>query len=261
MDTVLSGDCYLNVRVDGPADGAAVMLCNSLGTDLRVWDPMLPHLPAGMRVIRYDKRGHGLSDCPDGPYTIPMLGQDAAAIADAVGAKDIIFVGLSIGGLIGQQLAHDRPELLKGLALMDTAAKIGNHEIWNERIAMVRSAGLPSMADGVMDRWFSAAGRKDTAKLAPWKNMLSATRGEGYAACSEAIMNADFTPQVDALKLPIIAMAGEEDNATTPELVKATADLYGAPFHLIAGAGHLPCVEAPEATGKIVSDFIRSLNG
>lgn len=258
MQTIYVAGCNLHVRFDGPEDGPVVMFSNSLGTELRVWDLMRAHLPKGLRLVRYDKRGHGLSDCPEGPYSIDMLAGDAAAIADAFDLRDVTFVGLSIGGLIGQALALSRPDIVKSLVLMDTGAKIGTAELWAERIAALEVGGLEGMADAVMDRWFSAGMRNDEPALAPWRNMLLRTPVQGYKGCCEAIAAADYSDKAKALSIPVMAMVGNEDRATTPDLVRATAELYNAPFHVIKEAGHLPCVEKPAEAAKLIVQFMES---
>jgi 3-oxoadipate enol-lactonase len=248
----------LHVRSDGPEDGRPVIFANSLGTDFRVWDPLLPHLPAGLRLVRYDKRGHGLSDCPPGPYRIEDLVAEAAAVADALGLRGATFIGLSIGGLIGQGLALARPDIVAALVLMDTAAKIGTPAMWAERIAAIEGGGIEAIADGVLDRWFAPRLRRDPVALAPWRNMLTRTPRAGYTGCCAAIAGADFTDRIGTLAIPVMAMAGEADQATPPDLVRATAALCKAPFHLIADAGHLPCVERPEDVARLIADFLET---
>ncbi|OSQ47602.1 3-oxoadipate enol-lactonase [Marivita geojedonensis] len=259
MKTITSRGIALHVQTDGPESGPVVMFANSLGTDLRVWDLMLPYLPDGLRTVRFDKRGHGLSDCPEAPYDIAELVDDAEAVIDAHDLKDIVFVGLSIGGLIGQGLAARRPELLRGLVLMDTAAKIGSPEMWQERIDGLRAGGIESMAEAILDRWFAPEMRNDAARLAPWRNMLTRTPLEGYIGCCSAIAGADFTESTSGLTMPVMAMAGSEDGSTTPDMVKATADLCNGAFHVIPNTGHLPCVEAPEQAGALISDFLKEV--
>lgn len=259
MRTVTSQGVTLHVQVDGPDSGPVVMLANSLGTDMRVWDPLLPFLPTGVRIVRFDKRGHGLSDCPDAPYDMDTLVSDAEAVIDTLGLRDIAFVGLSIGGLIGQGLAARRPDVLRALVLMDTAAKIGSPEMWQDRIAGLRAGGISSMADAILDRWFAPEMRNDAARLAPWRNMLTRTPIEGYIGCCAAIAGADFTQSTADLTIPVMAMAGSEDGSTTPEMVQATAKLCNATFHVILDAGHLPCVEAPKQVGALISDFLKEV--
>ncbi len=246
----------LHVREDGPADGRVVMFSNSLGTDLRVWDALLPHLPSGLRLVRYDTRGHGLSDCPTPPYAMDHLIDDALAIIESLGLQNITVVGLSIGGLIGQGLAARSPELVKALVLMDTAARIGSSDVWNDRIAQLRAGGIESIADAVLERWFADGFRTRPNQLAPWHNMLTRTPLDGYIGCCASIAETDLTDSTAHLGLPILAMAGAEDGATPPELVQATAMLCGAEFHVVDNAGHLPCVEQPARTGALISRFL-----
>jgi len=155
----VNGHVY-HVRKDGPwgrsGAGPVVVFSNSLGTDLRVWDPLLPLLPASWRIFRYDTAGHGLSDDP-GPMPIARHADDLAALLDASGVERAAFVGLSVGGLIGQALVKPRPDLVSALVLCSTAARIGTDKIWNDRIAAVREAGLKAIADSVLQRWFSKA--------------------------------------------------------------------------------------------------------
>jgi 3-oxoadipate enol-lactonase len=233
------------------------MLANSLGTDMRVWDLLLPHLPDGLRIVRFDKRGHGQSDCPDAPYRIEELIADAETIAEALALSQITFVGLSIGGLIGQGLAAKRPDLLRALVLMDTAAKVGSEQTWEVRMQEVRAQGLAAMADGIFERWFGVDFRADPARLTPWREMLTSTPLEGYIGCCAAIAGSDFTQSTAALTLPVMALVGSDDLATPPELVQATAQLCGATFSEISGAGHLPCVDRPEATAKLIRAFLQ----
>ena len=257
MQTVSNNGIMLHISDQGPKDSPVVMCANSLGTDLRVWDAMIAHLPHDLRIVRFDKRGHGLSDCPDGPYAIADLTGDALAVIDALDLQDITFVGLSVGGLIGQGVLQARPEMIKALVLMDTAAKIGTPEFWNERIASMHASGIPALANGVMERWFAQQFRADDACVAPWRNMLSCTPLEGYLGVCSAIAGADFTDFAATAKVPLMAMAGDEDGSTPPELVQNTAKLYGAEFHVIDNAGHLPCVEHPAQTAALILDFMK----
>ena len=246
-------------RDEGPSDGPAVVFANSLGTDFRLWDKVVARLPATLRLIRYDKRGHGLSDCPPGPYAMGALVRDAEALLDHLGVSDAVFVGLSIGGMIAQGLAVKRLDQLRAMVISNTAAKIGTREMWEERIAGIRAGGIESLADAVMERWFSKPFRA-TPELALWRNMLTRQPAEGYAGCSAAIAGADFYTPTSGLTLPTLAIAGSEDGSTPPDLVRETADLVkGSRFHLIRGAGHLPCVEKPDEYAKVLTDFLKEI--
>lgn len=242
----------MHYRTDG--DGPAVVFANSLGTDLRLWDAVLPLLP-GIRAIRFDKRGHGLSDLgTDGG--IEGFAEDAAALIEAVAGGPVVFVGLSIGGMIGQALAARRPDLVRAVVLSNTAAKMGTPEAWSARIAAVQAGGIESIGDAVMERWFAPAFRA-TPALSPWRNMLTRTDAAGYCAACAAIAGADLTPTTRALRLPTLVIAGDQDGASPPDLVRGTAEMIaGAAFHILPGAGHLPCVETPEAWAARVAPFL-----
>lgn len=254
-----TGDVRLHYRVDGPTDGAPVVFANSLGTDMRLWDPILSMLPEGLRIIRFDKRGHGLSTCPSGPYAMGALITDVEKLLDFLEVKACVFVGLSIGGMIAQGLAVKRLDLVRAVVLSNTAAKIGNPTMWAERIADVKNGGIESLTDAVMERWFSPAFRSNP-ELELWRNMLVRQPDDGYAGCSAAISGTDFYTPTSGLRLPCLGIAGSEDGSTPPDLVRETTNLIpGSKFHLIRKAGHLPCVEQPEEYARILSDFLRDV--
>lgn len=253
------GDVKLHYKNEGPRDAPAVVFANSLGTDLRLWDQVIPLLPQGLRYIRYDKRGHGLSDCPPAPYSMGALVRDAEALLDHLALRDVVFVGLSIGGMIGQGLAVKRLDQIRALVLSNTAAKIGQPEMWAERITAVRQNGIEALANATMQRWFSDAFRKTDAFTA-WRHMLTRQPAEGYIGCSAAISGTDFYTPTSGLRLPLLAIAGSEDGSTPPDLVRETADLVpGSKFHLIRKAGHLPCVEAPEEYAATLTSFLKEI--
>ena len=252
------GDARLHYRIDGPEDGAPVVFANSLGTDMRLWDPILPLLPRGLRILRYDKRGHGLSSCPPAPYKMGTLVSDAETLMDMFGFKDALFVGLSIGGLIAQGLAVKRMDLIRAMVLSNTAAKIGNPALWNDRIAGVKSGGIESLADAVMERWFSKT-YLSNPDLELWRNLLVQQSDEGYIGCSSAISGTDFYTPTSGLRIPTLGIAGSDDGATPPDLVRETTDLIpGSQFHLMRKAGHLPCVEKPEEYAQTLTDFMHA---
>ena len=237
--------CRIAVSDTGPRDGRVVVFANSLGTDMRLWDDVLEHLPSDLRIIRYDKRGHGASDVPEGPYSMGTLVSDAEAVLDHMGVAGVTFVGVSIGGMIAQGLAVKRLDLISRLVLSNTAAKIGTPQMWNDRIAAVRENGMEALADGVMARWFGRDFRA-SADLARWRARFCEVSPEGYAGCCAAISGTDLYTPTSGLRLPTLVIAGAEDGSTPPDLVRETADLIpGSRFALIRRAGHLPCVEAP----------------
>ncbi|MFV0473723.1 MAG: 3-oxoadipate enol-lactonase [Pikeienuella sp.] len=262
MRAIRTGAGAIHCRVEGPPGGRAVLFSNSLGTDYRIWDALIPLLPAGLRVIRYDKRGHGLSDCPPrGSWGMGDHVADAAAILDALDVRGAVVVGLSIGGMIAQGLAAERPDLVHGMALCDTAAKIGDPGMWEERIAAVEAKGIESMADAVMERWFTRGYRAERAEdLRLWRNLLTRTTLDGYLGSCAAIRDTDLRESTARLRLPTLAVCGDEDGSTPPDLVRETAALIpGAEFHLIRDAGHIPCVEQPEALAALLTGFLKRI--
>lgn len=248
----------LHYRLDGPQGAPAVVFSNSLGTDLRVWDALLPHL-GPLRVLRYDKRGHGLSEETSGPYRIETLADDAAALIRHLDLGRAVFVGLSIGGLIGQSLAARHPDLLAGLVISNSAARIGDPQMWQGRIAAIRANGLSSIAAPTMERWFSPAFRA-AGRDAPWQRMLARQPVEGYIACCQAIAGADLRADAARLNLPVQLIAGGHDGSTPPDLVQATAGLIpGARLDLIPSAAHIPCVETPTELAAILTRFFKEI--
>jgi 3-oxoadipate enol-lactonase len=256
MDAIDLDDVTLHVRQDGSPGGPPVVFANSLGTDLRLWDDVVARLPEGLHLVRYDKRGHGLSTAPPAPYAMGALIRDAERLIEALELHDVVFVGLSIGGMIAQGLAAKRLDLVRAVVLSNTAPKIGTREMWEERIATVETRGLSAMSGTIMERWFSRAFR-DSPAVIPWRRMVETTPAEGYAGCCAAIAGTDFYTTTAALRLPAQVIAGDADGSTPPDLLQEMAELIpGARYDLIRGAGHLPCVEKPDAYAAILTRFL-----
>ena len=248
----------LHYRIDGNPNGKPVVFANSLGTDLRLWDAVLPLLPQENCYIRYDKRGHGLSQCTPAPYSMGALVRDVEQLMDHLGVTDALFVGLSIGGMIAQGLAVKRLDLVRAMVLSNTAAKIGP-EMWQSRIDDVRKGGIASLSDAVMERWFGRDFHA-TADMQLWKAMLERQPAEGYIGCSAAISGTDFYTPTSGLRLPTLGIAGSEDGSTPPDLVRETVELIpGSKFELIRKAGHLPCVENPTEYARILGTFMKDI--
>jgi 3-oxoadipate enol-lactonase len=246
----------LHYRLDGPEDGAPLVFVNGLGTDLRIWDAVLPHLPPGLRILRYDKRGHGLSDVPPAPYTMGGLVSDLEALMAHVGMREAMVVGLSIGGMIAQGLAVKRLDLVRALVLSNTAAKIATPAIWAERVAAAREGGLEALAEASMARWFSAPFRAHP-EAALWRNLFLRCPLEGWIGGAQAISGTDFYTPTSGLRLPTLGIAGSEDGSTPPDLVRETVALVpGSETVLMRGVGHLPCIEAPEAYAAHLAAFL-----
>jgi len=258
MAFVSIGGYVLHWQEDGVPDGTALVFANSLGTDFRIWDAMLPAFADRYRLIRYDKSGHGLSDLSPATHTLEGHVDDLLALLDHAGVSKAAVIGLSVGGLIAQGLALRVPERISALVLCDTACKIGSEAAWADRIAAVEKSGIAGIADMVLQRWFAASFRAERkTELAGWRNMLVRSPVEGYLATCAAIRDADYTLGVPTLRVRTLCVVGEEDGSTPPSVVRATADLIpGSHFEIITGAGHMPPIEQPAVLAALIARHI-----
>ncbi|TQV82281.1 3-oxoadipate enol-lactonase [Denitrobaculum tricleocarpae] len=249
----------LHYADSGPGTAPALVFSNSLGTDFRIWDGLLERIGAPFRVVRYDKRGHGLSEAPDAPYKMEEHVGDLAGLLDHLGVQSAIVCGLSVGGIIAQGLSAARPELVRALILCDTAHKIGPPEMWDDRIAQARAGGIEALAETILQRWFSEDLRGNRPdELMGWRNMLVRTPLAGYIGTSAAIRDSDMTEAAQAVQVPTLCVVGKEDGSTPPDLVRTLAGLIaGAQFEIIEGAGHLPCIERPDELAALINDFFQ----
>ena len=247
----------LHYRISGPPDGPALVLSSSLGCDLRVWAPLLPHLPKGVQVICYDHRGHGKSLAPQGPYSMGQLVRDTETLLDELGVGNCVFLGQGLGGLIAQGLATKRPDLLRALVLSGTGARLETGAIWTARAALVQARGISALSAQVLKGWFTPAFLRSPAAM-QWRDMLHDCPPHGWAGCAQAIAGSDFYTTTAALHLPVLGLAGDRDGLTPPDLVRETTQLVtGAQFVIIRRAGHLPQIEQPEAFALHVTGFLR----
>ncbi|MDO6965579.1 3-oxoadipate enol-lactonase [Rhizobium alvei] len=235
-----------------------LVLINSLGTDFRIWLPLIDELTEDWSILLYDKRGHGLSDVGAAPYTIEDHADDLIALMAHVGIRKANICGLSVGGLITQGVYKKRPDLVEKIILCDTAHKIGTPDMWNGRIEAIAANGIEPMADAVLERWFTRDFRdKRAIDLVGYRNMLIRQPVAGYNGTCAAIRDADFTDLVRSIKVPTLCIVGDQDGSTPPDLVRSTSELIpDAEFEIIEGCGHIPCVEQPEALAELLTDFI-----
>lgn len=258
MALVWLKDLRLNAVIEGPDDGPPVVLIHALGTDLTIWDGVVAALPRH-RILRFDLRGHGSSDVPAAPYAMGALIRDAEQLIDHFALREAVVVGLSIGGLIAQGLAVKRLDLVRGLVLSNTAARIGTAAQWQDRIAAVQAGGLAALAEGSMERWFGRNWRA-APEMPRIRALFEATAPEGWLGCAAAIAGSDFYETTATLRLPTLAIAGANDGSTPPDLVRETAALIpGHRFRLIRGAGHLPPVEKPAEYAAVLDEFLHDI--
>jgi 3-oxoadipate enol-lactonase len=231
--------------VEGAHDAPALVFANSLGTDHRIWDPVLPYLRGKFRIIRYDQRGHGLSDATPAPYAVSDLVDDLAGLLDKLAIDNACVCGLSVGGMIAQGLAVSYPR----------------SSIWDERIAAIQKDGIEALTDPIMERWFTRAFREGrVTEFNGYINMLERTPVEGYIGTCCAVRDADLREVAAAIKRPTLVLCGDQDLATPPELARELAGaVIGAEFSLIEGASHISCVEQPELFSRQVIDFLEGI--
>jgi len=258
MNVTRANGIQLHYSVEGPADRPAIVFSNSLGTDFRVWDRLVDRLRGRCRIVRYDKRGHGLSEVTPAPYRMDDHVGDLIGLLDSLGLRKVVVCGLSVGGMIAQGLAARQPERIKAAILMDTAARIGTADMWNERISKIEQGGIEVLADPIMERWLSARFRAEHPdETLAWRNMLTRTTVDGYIGTCAAIRDADLTEGTRSLAMPVLGVGGSEDGSTPPDLVRGTIDLIaGGRFELVEGAGHLPCVENPDRVAALITGFL-----
>ncbi|UNK42395.1 3-oxoadipate enol-lactonase [Luteimonas sp. S4-F44] len=246
----------LHYRVEGPADAPWLMLCNSLGTDLSMWNAQAAALSDGFRVLRYDRRGHGASSAPPGPCTLADLGADALALLDALAIKRTHYCGLSIGGLVAQWLAVHAPQRIDRVVVCASAAKIGTADGWTSRIADVQARGLSWMTDATAERWFGDGFR--AAHAGQVRHILGrfvATSVDGYASCCAALADADLRGDLPRITRPLLTISGDDDPVCPPSDLQAIADATGGQ-HVSLPGRHLVNVESSDAFNAALRDFL-----
>ncbi len=249
----------LHHQVLGRSDGPVLVFINSLGSDFRIWQEVVPAFLDRFRVVLYDKRGHGLSDAPPAPYSMDDHTDDLTALLDHLHIGSAALVGLSVGGMIAQRMAVRVTHRVQAITLCCTAAKIGTPETWAERIAAVEQGGVAPLVEAVLQRWFTPAFRQARPDdCAGWSNMLARTPAHGYAGTCAAIRDADLTADAGRIRVPTLCVAGDQDGSTPADVVRDTANLIpGARFELIDGAGHIPCVEKPAVLAALIGQHLR----
>jgi 3-oxoadipate enol-lactonase len=246
-----------NVTLDGPENKPPLMLSNSLGTNLHMWDWQIPELTKHFRVIRYDSRGHGQSGAPDGPYSIDELGRDALAIMDALELEQVHWMGLSKGGMIGQWLLTHAPERIGRAVLANTGSHMPPPDLWNQRIRTALDKGMEELTPGVIERWFTPEFRaREPETVQKIVRMLHTTPAHGYAGSCSAIRDMDQRESIRSVTNPVLVVVGSRDPATPPEMGKRIADTIRGARIVTLDAAHLSNIEQAEAFNQAVIDFL-----
>jgi 3-oxoadipate enol-lactonase len=246
---------------EGSTDGPVLVLSNSLGSSLAMWDPQVPELRKHFRVVRYDHRGHGASSAPPGRYTIAQLGSDLVDLMDRLEVSRAHMCGLSLGGMVGVWVASHAPERVDRLVLCCTSTRIGTEESWAQRAETVRSHGMEAVADTVLGAWFTshftAANREIISTM---RAMFTATAPDGYAACCDLMGQTDLASELERIRAPTLVIAGADDPATPPESAYRIAEgIRDCRVSIVRDAAHLANVQQPEAvTGLILAHLLEA---
>ena len=261
MPSIEVNGARLFYTLSGQADAPVLMMSNSLGTTLEMWQPQLAALEGRFHLLRYDMRGHGKSDVTEAACSIGTLGQDVLSLLDELQIGKVHFCGLSIGGVIGQWLGANAPERLKSLVLCNTAARIGTLESWNQRIAAVEQGGVASIADAVIQRWFTPAFRlASSGAVAPLQAMLLATNPRGYVLLCAALRDMDQRKLVERIRLPTCVIAGDHDPATTIEDAKFLQERIPGARLVSLPVAHISNVEAADRFNAAVIEFLEEVD-
>jgi 3-oxoadipate enol-lactonase len=259
MPTITTDDgCPIYVEITGREDAPTLMLSNSLGTNLHMWDDQADVFAKHFRLIRYDRRGHGKSGVPKGPYTMERFGCDVICVLDALKIAKTNWCGLSMGGMVGQWLGANAPDRVEKLVLSNTNFHYADKGPWNDRIKFVREKGLAQLVDPNMERWFTAGFRARAPQaIARMKEMFLATDPAGYIACCEAVRDMDFTASNPHITNPVLVIVGKQDPATPPSAGEAIVKQIKGAKLVALDAAHISNIEQPQAYSDAVLNFLR----
>jgi 3-oxoadipate enol-lactonase len=252
-----ASDVRIHYRFDGPADAPVVMLGNSLGTTLAMWDAQAAALAPKRRVLRYDTRGHGQSSVTPGSCTMTQLARDALDLLDALGLDRVDYCGLSMGGMVGQWLGAHAPQRLRKLVLANTSARIGPPELWNARIDTVRREGMAGIVEPLLARWLTPEfGARSPAAVDKLRDMLLGIDPDGYVASCAAVRDMDQRAAAPRIAVPTLVIAGTHDAATPPADGRFLAESIGGARYVELPAAHLSNVEAEGAFTRALVGFL-----
>jgi 3-oxoadipate enol-lactonase len=260
---VTANGISVNYAVEGPANAPVVTMSHSLATDLSMWDPTVPALKDRFRVLRYETRGHGQTEAPKGSYSLEQLADDALALLKALGIARTHWVGLSMGGMIGQTLALKAPEVFLSLSLCDTSSRIPPEAKpqWQDRIKTAETQGMEPLVEPTLARWFTEPFRKSRKDVVDRvARMIRTTPAAGYVGCCHAISALDITDRIGAIKIPTIAIVGEDDPGTPVAAHRVIREkIAGAKLEILKSAAHLSNMEQPDAFNAALTRFLASV--
>jgi 3-oxoadipate enol-lactonase len=255
MPTIENGEVRIHYELSGNEDGELLMFGNSLGSNLRMWDKVIPQLEAKHRILRYDMRGHGASSIPPAPYTLDQLGRDALLLLDYLHIDRLNFCGLSLGGMVAMWLGIHAPQRVNRLILANTAARIGSHEMWDARIAAVTRDGMQALSVLTLDRWFTPQYREQHGnEMIFIRDMIASTDPKGYLACCGVLREADLRSAIPVIQAPCLVITGKHDPATPPSEGRALIAALPHAKYLELDSSHLSAWErADEFAGAVIA--------
>jgi 3-oxoadipate enol-lactonase len=257
MPVIQANGCPIHVEIEGPENAPWLVLSNSLGTTLHMWDGQVAPFTQHFRLVRFDRRGHGKSGVPKGPYTMELLGRDVLAIMDGLGIRKSNWCGLSMGGMEGMWLGANAPERFERLVLSNTSSYFPDKKGWNDRLNLVREKGVPAFAAPNMERWFTKEFRERAPQaVAVIRDMFAATPLEGYLACGAAVRDMDHRDLLPKIKIPTLVIVGRYDPATVPESGHYVRDHIPGARLATLDAAHLSNVEQPTQFSSAVLEFL-----
>jgi 3-oxoadipate enol-lactonase len=262
MNIIVNG-LSVNYTLEGPAAGPIITMSNSLASNLSMWEPQLPVLTSRYRVLRYDTRGHGGTAATAGPYTLDELTEDVRALLQALGITRTHFIGLSMGGMIGQLMALKYPQMLHSLVLCDTMSRVPTEAkpMWDERIHTAEAQGMAPLVEPTLARWFTEPFRQQGSPvLEQVRTMIRRTPPRGYIGCCHAIAALNLTDHLKAITLPTLIIVGEDDPATPVAASRVIHEqIKGSEFVIVKSAAHLSNLEQPEAFNQALTAFLSKL--
>jgi 3-oxoadipate enol-lactonase len=257
MPVIDADGCPIHVEVEGPATAPVLMLSNSLGTDLHMWDDQVPAFTRHFRLVRFDRRGQGKSGVPQGPYSMERLGRDALAVMNGLGLEKVNWCGLSMGGMVGQWLGANAPERIDRLILSNTGCYYPDKTLWNERMEAVRAGGIAAVAERVLGGWFTAEFRARAPQtIARMKAMMLASPIEGYLGCCAAVRDMDHRDILAKITAPTLVIAGRHDPATNMQVAEFIRSRIPGASLTVLDAAHISNVEQPHEYADTMLGFL-----
>lgn len=258
MPTAETREVMLHYELSGNPHGELLVLGNSIGSNLHMWDKVVPIFESTFRVLRFDTRGHGKSGAPPGPYTLEQLGRDVLSLLDSLQIDRVNFCGLSLGGMVAMWLGIHAPEHVRRLVMANTGAQIGTRELWDQRIATVQRSGMRELADATLPRWFTPGYReKHTEEMEGIRRMIAATNPVGYLACCGVLRDSDLRAEIGEIAVPCLVITGKHDPATPPEDGLSLTKLLRSSHYSELDASHLSAWERAAQFGSEVVAFLK----